>query len=113
LFHEYVEALENCPTACPFLNSALVRRLGRVHPESVTFSGAVKRLRSNTLLKPQQPSPTFAVYGGLPVSVYTAAQRWNRSRVIGSQGHRVSDFDRVGSSHGSVCQIGVWPGFKL
>ena len=29
------------------------------------------------------------------------------SRVTGSLGHRVSDFDRVGSGHGSVCQIGV------
>jgi len=29
------------------------------------------------------------------------------SRVTGSQGHRVSDFDQVGSGHGSVCQIGV------
>jgi len=31
-----------------------------------------------------------------------AHQRWNR--VTGSLVHRVSDFDRVGSGHGSVCQ---------
>jgi len=107
LFHEYAEALENCPTACPFLNSALVRRLGRVHPESVTFSASSEEIAVEYPPKTTAALPTFAVYGGLPVSVYTAAQRWNRSRVIGSQGHRVSDFDRVGSSHGSVCQIGV------
>jgi len=45
-------------------------------------------------------APRYRVYS---LWRYNAAQRWNR--VSGSPGHRVSDFGRVGSGHGSVCQI--------
>ena len=41
------------------------------------------------------------------VLTLTKARVGTGSRVIESLGHRVSDFDRVGSGHGSVCQIGV------
>ena len=49
------------------------------------------------------------VYGlrSLTASCMVSTRDGTGSRVTGSLGHRVSDFGRVGSGHGSVCQIGV------